>query len=65
MARVKTGKGDKVQAAAQANLKPIRVDLDPEIHRIMRMEAAKAGMSMARFARKYFSEMLVEMSKRK
>jgi predicted HicB family RNase H-like nuclease len=38
--------------------KPVRLDLSPEDHYQLRLEAAKAQMSMASFARKLFLEAL-------
>jgi hypothetical protein len=36
--------------------KPVRVDLDPRVHRELRVEAAKEGMSMAGMARRLVEE---------
>lgn len=38
-------------AAAETKVKPVRLDLSPEDHKLLRIEAAKADMSMAAFAR--------------
>lgn len=47
-----------MQVAAEPKLMPVRVDLEPEVHDLLRLAAAKARMSMARFARETLSKVL-------
>lgn len=52
-------KGTKpMQTAAEPKTKPVRLDLTPEDHRLLRIEAAKADSSMASFARDVLLEAL-------
>jgi hypothetical protein len=48
----------------ETKLKPVRVDLEPAIHDVLRIEAAKARMSMASFARQALTKLLMERSKK-
>jgi hypothetical protein len=49
--------------ATGAELKAVRLELTPEEHRELRIEAAKHGMSMAAFARKAIQELLAAKRK--
>lgn len=57
MARKKT-ETTEMPAAAEPKLKPVRLDLTPEEHKLLRVQAALADMSMAAFARKALVEAL-------
>lgn len=50
MARTKKGH-QKMPAATEAKTKPVRLDLDPDVHQMLRVVAAEAGKPMAVFAR--------------
>ncbi len=50
MARKKTGP-PKMPATAEPKAKPVRLDLDPEVHRMLRVVAAEDGKPMSIFAR--------------
>jgi plasmid stability protein len=64
MARKRAGKKD-MGAAAEPALKPVRLDLDPETHRMLRLVAATEDKSMAAFARETLERVLREEVKRK
>lgn len=55
MARKKSEQ-PKVPAAAETKTKPVRLDLEPELHRMLRVVAAEAGKPMAVFARELVEE---------
>lgn len=56
-------KGTKMPAtAAKPKLKPVRLDLDPDFHHALRIEAAKANKSMASFARELLAWAIEERS---
>jgi predicted HicB family RNase H-like nuclease len=40
-----------IQAEAEPKLKPVRLDLSDEVHRLLRRVAADEGVSMAAYAR--------------
>jgi plasmid stability protein len=50
MARKKT-EPPKMPVAEEVRTKPVRLDLDPELHQKLRVVAAKHGKPMAVFAR--------------
>jgi hypothetical protein len=50
MGRKKT-EPTKMPAAAESKIKPVRLDLDPEVHRMLRVVAAEQGKPMSIFAR--------------
>lgn len=50
MARVKKAEV-KMPVATEIKTKPVRLDLEPELHQMLRVVAAKAGKPMAVFAR--------------
>ena len=50
MARTKAKK-DEMTTETEAKLKPVRLDLPPEIHRLLRLAAADSEISMASYAR--------------
>jgi len=56
MARKKAG--TKMPATAEVKTKPVRVDLTPEDHHLLRKRAADANMSMAAFARMVLIKLL-------
>ena len=49
MARKKTEKPE-MPATAEPKVKPVRVDLTPEEHKLLRLEAAEAETSMSALA---------------
>lgn len=57
MAR-KSEEKTEMPATAEPKLKPVRLDLSPEEHKLLRVHAALADMSMAAFARKALVEAL-------
>jgi predicted HicB family RNase H-like nuclease len=63
MARQKAGK--KMPATAQPEAKAVRLDLTPEVHRLLRMVAAHEGLSMAAYARTHLERHLREEAKRR
>jgi predicted HicB family RNase H-like nuclease len=50
MARKRTER-KKMPATAEPKTKPVRLDLQPDAHRLLRLVAASEGMSMAAYAR--------------
>jgi len=50
MARKKT-EAPKMPATVEPKTKPVRLDLDPELHQMLRVVAAEQGKPMAVFAR--------------
>ena len=50
MARKKK-EAEPMPAVAPPELKPVRVDLSPDVHKLLRLVSADAGVSMASFAR--------------
>jgi predicted HicB family RNase H-like nuclease len=57
MAR-KTPQADKPIDAAGTELKSVRVDLTPPVHKALRMEAAKQEVSMAAYVRSLIEDHL-------
>jgi predicted DNA-binding protein len=57
MARKKT-EAPKMPAAAEAKTKPVRLDLDLELHQMLRVVAAEQGKPMAVFAREVVESMV-------
>jgi hypothetical protein len=62
MARKKTGK-KAMPAAAEVETKPVRLDLSPDVHRLLRKVAADEGLSMAAYARKFLEAHLRDEAK--
>jgi predicted HicB family RNase H-like nuclease len=60
----KKGKKDML-AAVEPTLKPVRLDLSPEVHRMLRLVAAHEDVSMAAFARDSLEALLREEVKRR
>jgi hypothetical protein len=56
MARKKVG--TKMPVATETKTKPVRLDLTPEDHHLLRKRAADANMSMAAFARMMLLKLL-------
>ena len=54
----KLSKGGKPMSAAGVELKAVRLELTPEIHKQLRIEAAKQDMSMAALVRSWVEEHL-------
>jgi hypothetical protein len=54
----KTSKGGKPVDAAGTELKAVRLELTLEAHKLLRVEAAKEGMSMASLVRRLVEEYL-------
>lgn len=63
MARKKTEAKD--MSAAETALKPVRVELTDDIHRMLRKLAADDGVSMASFARETMDRVVREEFKRR
>ena len=63
MAR-KTGK-KAMPATADVETKPVRLDLPPDVHRLLRIVAADEDISMAAYARKSLEAHLREEVKRR
>jgi predicted HicB family RNase H-like nuclease len=63
MARKKTEK--KMPAEAETKIRPVRLDLTPEVHRLLRLVAADEDVSMAAFARDIVEERLREEAKKR
>jgi hypothetical protein len=55
MARKKSEQ-PKVPALAEPKTKPVRLDLEPELHQMLRVVAAESGKPMAVFARELVEE---------
>lgn len=64
MAR-KRAEEPKVPEIAEPQTKPVRLDLDPETHRLLRRVAADEDKSMAAYAREAISAHLREEAKRR
>jgi predicted HicB family RNase H-like nuclease len=62
MARPKAG---KKMATAKPEVKAVRLDLTPEVHRLLRMAAADEGVSMAAYARTLLERHVREEAKRR
>ena len=62
MGRKRTEK-PKMPAAAEPEVKtkPVRLDLDPEIHRKLRVVAAEQGKTMAVFAREAVEKWVLDL----
>ena len=58
MATKRSTKKMPATVEAETKLKPVRVDLEPAIHKALRMKAAAQDMSMAALARKIISEQM-------
>lgn len=64
MARKQAGKS-KMEETADPKLKPVRVDLAPDIHHLLRLVAASEDLSMAAYARMALERDVREVAKRK
>lgn len=53
------------QTATEPKVKPVRLDLTADVHRLLRLVAADAGMSMAAYARQSFEKLIREEAGRK
>ena len=53
------------KAGAGPKLKPVRLDLSEEVHRLLRLVAADEGVSMAAYARECLERHLREDANRK
>lgn len=54
----------KMQAVALPKPQPVRVDLDPKVHHLLRQVAAKDNMSMSKFARMMLTNIVVERAEK-
>lgn len=61
MARKTTEKPPMPAVADEIKTKPVRLDLDPEIHQMLRVVAAEQGKPMAVFAREVVEETVREL----
>ena len=64
MARKTAGK-KPMPATAEVETKPVRLDLPPDVHRLLRLVSADDGISMAAYARKQLAAHLREEAKRR
>jgi len=64
MARKKTEK-DMPAVEADPKVRPVRLDLSPEVHRLLRLVAADRDVSMASYARDQLEKHLREEAKRR
>jgi hypothetical protein len=64
MARKTTGK-KAMSATAEVETKPVRLDLSPDVHRLLRIVSADQDVSMAAYARKFLEAHLREEVKRR
>lgn len=60
MAKKKT-EPKPMPAIAEPKTKPVRLDLDPELHQMLRVVAAEQGKPMAVFARELVEKTIREM----
>ena len=63
MARKKTVK-KHMSTATETATKPVRLDLPPESHKLLRQVAAHSELSMASYAREFLERHLREEAKR-
>lgn len=56
---------EKMGAAADTSLRSVRLDLTPEVHRLLRLVAADEEMSMASYARDTLERVLKEEAVRR
>jgi hypothetical protein len=61
----KQAKKAEMIPAAEPVLKPVRLDLTPETHHLLRRVAADADMSMAAYARDTLERVLKEEAKKR
>jgi hypothetical protein len=61
----KAGRKAMAATAQQTEHKAVRLDLTPEAHRLLRMVAAHAGLSMAAYARDSLERLVREEAKRR
>lgn len=64
MARKKAEKKE-MPATAESQTRPVRLDLPPDVHRLLRLLAADEDVSMASYARDHLAAHLREEAKRK
>lgn len=64
MARNKTG-AKNMTTASEAVIKPVRVELADDVHRMLRMLAADEGVSMARLTRDIVEKVVRDEFKRR
>lgn len=55
----------KMEAVAEPKMMPVRVDLDPKDHDLLRLVAAKERMSMARYAKVVLTRIVREQAEEK
>jgi plasmid stability protein len=65
MARKKTEKEPMPATEADATTRPVRLDLPPDIHRLLRLVAADEDVSMAAYARDQLALHLKEEAKKR
>jgi hypothetical protein len=59
-------KGQKMTTqTTETKLKPVRLDLDPDTHHLLRLVAADEGEAMAQVAREWVAARAVEEAKRR
>jgi hypothetical protein len=63
MARKRVGK-KAMNVSTDVKLRPVRLDLTPEVHRLLRLVAADSNVSMASYAREALESHLREQAER-
>jgi predicted DNA-binding protein len=61
MAKKKAAPEMPATAEPEAKTKPVRLDLQPDVHHMLRVVAAEQGKPMAVFAREVVEKMVREM----
>jgi predicted HicB family RNase H-like nuclease len=54
-----------IASPAETKLKPVRLDLEPDVHRLLRLVAAHDGASMASYARDALENHVREEAKKR
>jgi hypothetical protein len=65
MAKKRSEKPEMPATANEPKTKPVRLDLPPDVHRLLRLVAADEEMSMASYARELLEKHLRDEAKRR
>lgn len=65
MARKRTENAAMPAAPVEIKTKPVRLDLEPEVHRLLRLVAADEEVSMAAYARDVLERVLRDEAKKR
>lgn len=65
MARKRTETAAMPAAPAEIKTKPVRLDLEPDVHRLLRLVAADEEVSMASYARDVLERVLRDEAKKR